>query len=107
MLEHNAHLIRNLDTPIIARDIFTYLYDKERAMKSLAEFEPTWGGDIATRMRAEAAAFQAANAAAQVAPAPATVDTPEAVGNAVDAAIANQAVPEGDVAQSNTSRSPE
>lgn len=107
VLEHNAHLIRNLDTPIIARDIFTYLYDRDRAMKSLAEVEPTWGGDIATRMRAESAAFQAAHAATQVAPAPASVDTPDAVGNAVDAALSNAAVPDPDVAQSNTSTRPE
>jgi penicillin-binding protein 2 len=107
VLEHNAHLIRNLDTPITGRDILTYLYDRDRAMKTLAEFEPTWGGDIATRMRAEAAAFQAAHAAAQVAPAPATVDTPDAVGNAVDAAIANTTAAAADVAQSQTRPDPD
>ena len=60
VLEHNGHLIRNLDTPLIGRDIMTYLFDRERALKSLAEFEPTWGGDIATRMTAEADAYRAA-----------------------------------------------
>ena len=62
VLEHNGHIIRNLDTPLIGRDIMTYLFDRERALKSLAEFEPTWGGDIATRMTAEAAAYRAAHA---------------------------------------------
>ena len=61
VLEHNGHLIRNLDTPLIGRDIMTFLFDRERALKSLAEFEPTWGGDIATRMAAEADAYRLAN----------------------------------------------
>ena len=60
VLEHNAHLIRNLDTPMIGRDILTYLLDRERAVKSLAEVEPTWGGDIKTRMTAQATAYRAA-----------------------------------------------
>jgi penicillin-binding protein 2 len=63
VLEHNAHLIRNLDTPMIGRDILTYLLDRERAVKSLEEVEPTWGGDIKTRMTAQNAAYrEAANA---------------------------------------------
>ena len=63
VLEHNAHLIRNLDTPMIGRDILTYLLDRERAVKSLEEVEPTWGGDIRTRMTAQNAAYrEAANA---------------------------------------------
>ncbi|WEK01333.1 MAG: penicillin-binding protein 2 [Candidatus Sphingomonas phytovorans] len=60
VLEHNAHLIRNLDTPMIGRDILTYLLDRERAVASLAEVEPTWGGDIKTRMTAQATAYRAA-----------------------------------------------
>jgi penicillin-binding protein 2 len=60
VLEHNAHLIRNLDTPMIGRDILTYLLDRERAVASLAEVEPTWGGDIKTRMTAQSAAYRAA-----------------------------------------------
>jgi penicillin-binding protein 2 len=62
VLEHNGHTVRNLDTPMIGRDIMTYLFDRERALKSLAEVEPTWGGDIRTRMAAEAAAYRAAHA---------------------------------------------
>ncbi len=63
VLEHNAHLIRNLDTPMIGRDILTYLLDRERAVKSLEEVEPTWGGDIKTRMTAQSVAYrEAANA---------------------------------------------
>ena len=48
--------VRNLDTPMIGRDIMTYLLDRDRALKSLAEVEPTWGGDIRTRMAATAEA---------------------------------------------------
>jgi penicillin-binding protein 2 len=59
VLEHNGHLIHNLDAPSTARDIITYLFDRELALKSLADAEPTWGGDIRTRMAAQAAAYRA------------------------------------------------
>jgi len=61
VLEHNGHTVRNLDTPQIGRDILTYCLDRERALKSLAEVEPSWGGDIRTRMAAEEAAYRAAH----------------------------------------------
>ncbi|HVF93773.1 MAG TPA: penicillin-binding protein 2 [Sphingomonas sp.] len=70
VLEHNGHTVRNLDTPLIGRDIMTYLFDRERAIASLAEVEPTWGGDIPTRMAAEEAAYKAAQA-----PPPAAIAT--------------------------------
>jgi penicillin-binding protein 2 len=70
VLEHNGHTVRNLDTPMIGRDIMTYLLDRDRALKSLAEVEPTWGGDIATRMAVQEAAYRAAHA-----PAPAAAAT--------------------------------
>ena len=63
VLEHGGHTVRNLDTPLVGRDIMTYLFDKERALASLAEAEPTWGGDIKTRMAAESAAYRAAASA--------------------------------------------
>ena len=61
VLEHNGHLIHNLDTPATARDIMTYLFDRERAMKALEEAEKTWGGDITTRMAAQEIAYRAAH----------------------------------------------
>lgn len=63
VLEHNGHVNRMMDTPLTARDIMTYLFDKDRALAALAEVEPGWGGDIATRMNAEAAAYRATLAA--------------------------------------------
>ena len=100
VLEHNGHTVRNLDTPMIGRDIMTYLFDRERAMKSLAEVEPTWGGDIATRMAAERAAYRAAHA-----PAPPTVDEEDvpasgspAVAAATDASNASAEATARDVA---------
>jgi len=62
VLEHNGHTVRNLDTPMIGRDIITYLFDRKRALDALAEVEPSWGGDIRTRMEAQANAFKAAQA---------------------------------------------
>lgn len=61
VLEHNGHLIRNLDAPAIGRDIMTYLFDRDRAAKALAEVEPTWGGDIRTRMAEQEIAWRAAH----------------------------------------------
>jgi penicillin-binding protein 2 len=63
VLEHNGHITANLDTPLTGRDIMTYMFDRDRAMKSLEEFEPTWGGDISTRAAAQANAFRAAASA--------------------------------------------
>jgi penicillin-binding protein 2 len=87
VLEHNGHTVRNLDTPLIGRDIMTYLFDRERALKSLAEVEPTWGGDIRTRMAAQEAAYRAAQSAPPPEAAATADDVPAAtVSNAVDAA---------------------
>ncbi|GAA0742071.1 penicillin-binding protein 2 [Sphingomonas sp. ABOLD] len=83
VLEHNGHTIRNLDTPLIGRDIMTYLFDRDQAMKTLAEVEPTWGGDYTTRMAAQSAAFRAAQAAP---PPPAPEDTEEAASSLADQA---------------------
>jgi penicillin-binding protein 2 len=84
VLEHNGHTVRNLDTPMIGRDIMTYLFDKERAMKSLEEVEPTWGGDYTTRLNEQGKAFRAA----QSAPAPAAPEDAEAAQSNVAAAAA-------------------
>jgi penicillin-binding protein 2 len=59
VLEHGGHTVRNLDTPLIGRDIMTYMFDPDLAMKNLAEVEPSWGGDITTRMAASQASFDA------------------------------------------------
>lgn len=95
VLEHNGHTVRNLDTPMIGRDIMTYLLDRDRAMASLAEAEPTWGGDIRTRMAATEAAYRAAQSAPPAAIATKTdalvpSDAP-AVERATDQANATQA----------------
>ncbi|WBH16632.1 penicillin-binding protein 2 [Sphingomonas radiodurans] len=104
VLEHNGHTVRNLDTPLIGRDIMTYLFDKPRAMKSLEEVEPSWGGDIRTRMAAQEAAFRAAatapppaQAAATETDAPAPTSAP-AVERATDASNATQEATVSDIA---------
>ena len=86
VLEHNGHTVRNLDTPMIGRDIMTWLFDRDRAMKSLADVEPTWGGDIKTRMAAEAAAYRAAQAPQPAANATKTDSTVPSDSDAVEAA---------------------
>jgi penicillin-binding protein 2 len=46
----------------VARDILTYLFDRERAIQTLDTLEAGWGGNIATRMAVKAAAYRAARA---------------------------------------------
>lgn len=100
VLEHNGHTVRNLDTPMIGRDIITYLFDRERAMASLAEVEPTWGGDYRTRMAADARTFEAAQQT--VAP-PVPEDAESAQSNVADAAAnADANSHEGDVADTGS-----
>jgi len=67
ILEHGGH---GAAAAVIARDAMTYLYDKQRALDTLATLQPTWGGDIATRMARDKAKWQATQAAnaAQAAP---------------------------------------
>ena len=55
----------------VARDILTYLFDREKALKRLFALEQDWGGDLATRMTRQAAEFRAARATPPPPPAPA------------------------------------
>ena len=52
----------------IARDVMTFLFDKEQAMASLAAMEQQWGGTMEQRMNAQAQAWAAAVAAGQTPP---------------------------------------
>ncbi|GGB33129.1 peptidoglycan glycosyltransferase [Sphingomonas metalli] len=116
VLEHNGHTVRNLDTPMIGRDIMTWLLDRDRAIASLAEVEPTWGGDIATRMAAEAAVYRAAHAPAPAAAATKTdatvpsdapaVEQATAAANQTQAALAEAPPADTPAGQGTTERTP-
>lgn len=58
----------------VAKDVLTWLFDRNKAMEALARLEAGWGGDIRTRMAAKEAAYRAAMAQ----PAPAPSATPSA-----------------------------
>ncbi|PKP97942.1 MAG: penicillin-binding protein 2 [Alphaproteobacteria bacterium HGW-Alphaproteobacteria-15] len=45
----------------VAKDVLTWLFDRQQAMDTLARFEAQWGGDIRTRMAAKEVAFRIAN----------------------------------------------
>ena len=47
----------------VAKDVLTYLFDKDKAMQSLLAFEAQWGGNIAQRMERDAEAWAARQAA--------------------------------------------
>ena len=42
----------------VARDVLTFLYDRQKAMDVLAGLEPTWGGTIQERMDSKMAAYR-------------------------------------------------
>ena len=44
----------------VAKDVLTWLFDRQKAIDSLAVLEAGWGGDIRTRMAAKEAAFRTA-----------------------------------------------
>ena len=88
IIEHGSHGA-SAAAPI-ARDMLTFLYDRPRAMATLATFETAWGGDIGTRMTRDAALWRAARSAA-TAPAPASAPAP-APGNSAEP-IGNDAEP--------------
>ena len=43
----------------VARDVMTFLYDKEKAMNILSDLEKSWGGTIAERMDKQMTAYRA------------------------------------------------
>ncbi|ODU21174.1 MAG: penicillin-binding protein 2 [Sphingomonas sp. SCN 67-18] len=67
----------------VARDVLTYAFDKAKALEVLDGLEKQWGGDIATRMAAKAAAYRAARSA-PAAPAPPPTPTPSPTTDAPD-----------------------
>jgi len=46
----------------VAKDVLTYLFDKDRAMQALTALETQWGGTMAERMERRAAAWAAGRA---------------------------------------------
>ncbi len=46
----------------VARDVLTYLYDRQKAMDSLLALEKQWGGDIEQRMARDLALFRSRQA---------------------------------------------
>ncbi|MEM1133668.1 MAG: penicillin-binding protein 2 [Pseudomonadota bacterium] len=48
----------------VARDVLTFLFDREKALEDIAALEAGWGGTIEERAEAKFAAFQANKAAA-------------------------------------------
>jgi penicillin-binding protein 2 len=77
----------------VAKDVLTWLFDRQKAIDSLAVLEAGWGGDIRTRMAAKEAAFRTAQGLPQRAgqapapvPNPAASPTPAAIPTASPAA---------------------
>jgi penicillin-binding protein 2 len=74
VLEHGGH---GADAAKIARDVMTFLYDPNMAMQTLEANEKEWGGGIAERMAAKAAAWERATAPPAPTPVGETPPAPE------------------------------
>lgn len=62
----------------VAKDVLTYLFDRQRALDNLTALEAGWGGDIRTRMAAQEAAFRASLGLPAATPTPGASPTPAA-----------------------------
>ena len=60
----------------VAKDVLTYLFDKQKAMDALLPLEEAWGGSIAERMDRDAKRWLAANDATKAAALPAPARPP-------------------------------
>lgn len=74
----------------VASDTLLYLFDPAKAMAKLEAFEKEWGGDINTRMAADAARYKAAREA-EANPAVAAAHAEATVANASNATNASNA----------------
>jgi penicillin-binding protein 2 len=52
----------------VAKDVLTYLWDKDRAMTNLTALETQWGGNMAERMARRTAAWEASRGSGQTPP---------------------------------------
>ena len=52
----------------VAKDVLTFLYDRDKAMAALESHEAGWGGTPTERMARDLAEFRAAAAAPPIAP---------------------------------------
>ena len=79
----------------IAKDVLTFLSDPAKVRGRLVELEKGWGGDIPTRMAAEAARWKAARAAVALPPIPAGGQPPAAGTDNKDGAATPASRPTG------------
>ena len=93
IIEHGGHINRNQDTPMIAGDCITYLYDPAKAMEKLTNLEKTWGGTPQERLERQLNEFRIAKGLAAVPVLPenaANAANASAVGNAAQPAPADE-----------------
>lgn len=86
----------------VAKDVLTFLFDKQKALDSLAVLEKGWGGDIRTRMAAQDAAFRAIQGLPAAKPTPGASPLPQPTPSASPTPAASPAptpspVPQGPV----------
>ena len=86
VLEHGGHINRLEDTPMIAADTISYLYDPAKAMERLEKYEKIWGGTPQERQKAQINAYRVAKGLAPtLPPVDAASNAAEPAANAADA----------------------
>lgn len=86
VLEHGGHINRLEDTPMIAADTISYLYDPAKAMERLEKYEKIWGGTPQERQKAQINAYRVAKGLAPtLPPVDAGSNAAEPAANAADA----------------------
>ncbi|WP_336963233.1 penicillin-binding protein 2 [Sphingobium aquiterrae] len=98
ILEHGGHTIRNEDSPMIASDTLSYLFDPAKAMEKLETLEKTWGGTPAQRMAVQIDAFRRQKAVERGEAVPPMENAAEAANAATPAAAPAAAPPSNDTA---------
>ncbi|MBO9582196.1 MAG: penicillin-binding protein 2 [Sphingobium sp.] len=92
VLEHGGHTNRIQDSPMIAGDCITYLYDPAKALQKLDAFEKEWGGTPQDRLERQLNEYRIAKG---LAPLPDVPNVATAAGNAAEAMPVPEEQPEG------------
>lgn len=88
VVEHGLH--GSSAAAPVGSDCMLYLFDQQKALAKLVEMEKAWGGDIPTRMRADAARWQQA----QLEAANPRLTTPDHAASPLDGNVSNKPIAE-------------
>lgn len=98
VLEHGGHVSYVQDSPMIAGDCITYLYEPAKAMEKLAALEKDWGGTPRDRLLSQLNAYRASKGLA--------ISLPPVDANAAEPTQSNVSIPTGPEPGTETDTAP-